>query len=280
MLSPLGFSLGYAGSLILFVFGYLTALHPDWFGLADNIAAMRLIFILTAVWWLIFMIPLLTAVLKEERLAKEVIRPWQAVKSAFGELKETLQEIKQSRDTAIFLLAYWLYIDGVYTVIKMAVAYSEALGFDSSVPLKGILAVQVIAIPATLGFGWLAGKFGTRRMIMIGVTAYLVVTAGAPLMTKPEHFYILAGIIGLAQGGIQSMSRSMFARLIPQHKAGKYFGFYNMVGKFAAVIGPFLMATMALVFNERLSILAIPVLLIVGMVLLARVKDPKQAESS
>ena len=279
-LSALGFSLGYAGSLILFVFGYLTALHPDWFGLADNIAAMRLIFILTAVWWLIFMIPLLTAVLKEERLAKEVIRPWQAVKSAFGELKETLQEIKQSRDTAIFLLAYWLYIDGVYTVIKMAVAYSEALGFDSSVPLKGILAVQVIAIPATLGFGWLAGKFGTRRMIMIGVTAYLVVTAGAPLMTKPEHFYILAGIIGLAQGGIQSMSRSMFARLIPQHKAGKYFGFYNMVGKFAAVIGPFLMATMALVFNERLSILAIPVLLIVGMVLLARVKDPKQAESS
>ena len=279
-LSALGFSLGYAGSLILFVFGYLTALHPDWFGLADNIAAMRLIFILTAVWWLIFMIPLLTAVLKEERLAKEVIRPWQAVKSAFGELKETLQEIKQSRDTAIFLLAYWLYIDGVYTVIKMAVAYSEALGFDSSVSLKGILAVQVIAIPATLGFGWLAGKFGTRRMIMIGVTAYLVVTAGAPLMTKPEHFYILAGIIGLAQGGIQSMSRSMFARLIPQHKAGKYFGFYNMVGKFAAVIGPFLMATMALVFNERLSILAIPVLLIVGMVLLARVKDPKQAESS
>ena len=115
---------------------------------------------------------------------------------------------------------------------------------------------------------------------MIGVAAYLVVTAGAPLMTKPEHFYILAGIIGLAQGGIQSMSRSMFARLIPQHKAGKYFGFYNMVGKFAAVIGPFLMATMALVFNERLSILAIPVLLIVGMVLLDRVKDPKQAESS
>ena len=107
--------------------------------------------------------------------------------------------MKQSRDTAIVLLAYWLYRDGVYTVIKMAVAYSEALGFDSSVSLKGILAVQVIAIPATLGFGWLAGKFGTRRMIMIGVTAYLVVTAGAPLMTKPEHFYILAGIIGLAQ---------------------------------------------------------------------------------
>ena len=111
---------------------------------------------------------------------------------------------------------------------------------------------------------------------MIGIAAYLVVTARAPLMSRPEHFYILAGIIGLAQGGIQSISRSMFARLIPENEAGKYFGFYNMVGKFAAVLGPFLMATMALVFSERLSILAIPVLLIPGMILLAKVKDPAQ----
>jgi len=279
-LSALGFSLGYAGSLILFVFGFLTALHPEWFGLADKIAAMRLIFILTAAWWLIFMIPLLRAVLNEERLAKAEIHPRQAVKSAFVELKQTLQEIKQYRGAAKFLLAYWLYIDGVHTVIKMAVAYSEALGFDSSVPLKGILAVQVIAIPATLGFGWLAAKFGTRRMIMIGVAAYLVVTVAAPFMTRPWHFYLLAGIIGLAQGGIQSMSRSMYARLIPQNEAGKYFGFYNMVGIFATVIGPFLMATMALVFSERYSILAIPVLLVVGMLLLARVKDPGQAAAA
>ncbi len=275
-LSALGFSLGYAGSLILFVFAYLTTLYPGWFGFADSIAAMRLIFVLTGAWWLIFMIPLLKSALREDRLAEAGIRPWQATKSAFGELKETLQEIRQYHGAAIFLLAYWFYIDGVHTVIKMAVAYSEALGFDSSVPIKGILAVQVIAIPATLGFGWLAGKFGTRTMIMTGLAAYLVVTAGAPLMTRPEHFYLLAGIIGLSQGGIQSMSRSMFARLIPHNEAGKYFGFYNMVGKFAAVIGPFLMATMALLFNERLSILAIPVLFIVGMVLLAKVKDPGQ----
>jgi len=276
-LSALGFSLGYAGSLILFVLGYLASLYPEWFGFADNIEAMRFIFVLTAAWWLIFMIPLLKAALKEDRLAKAEISPWQAMKLAFGELKETLKEIRQYRYAAIFLLAYWFYIDGVYTVIKMAVAYSEALGFDSSVPIKGILAVQVIAIPATLGFGKLAGKFGARRMIMTGLVGYLVVTAGAPLMTRPEHFYILAGIIGLAQGGIQSISRSMYARLIPPNETGKYFGFYNMVGKFATVIGPFLMATMALVFSERLSILAIPILFIVGMVLLAKVKDPGQA---
>ena len=274
-LSALGFSLGYAGSLILFIFAYLATSNPQWFGLTDSIAAMRLAFVLTAIWWLIFTIPLLRAVLNEDRLATADIRPWQAVRAAFGELRETLQEVRQYRNAALFLLAYWLYIDGVHTVIKMAVAYSEALGFDSSVPIKAILAVQVIAIPATLGFGWLAGKFGTRRMIMIGIAAYLVVTAGAPLMTRPEHFYLLAVVIGLAQGGIQSMSRSMYARLIPHNEAGKYFGFYNMVGKFAAVIGPFLMATMAIVLDERLSILAIPVLLIAGMVLLSRVKDPE-----
>jgi len=131
-----------------------------------------------------------------------------------------------------------------------------------------------------LGFGWLAVKFGARKMIMIGVVAYLGVTAGETLMTKPEHFFILAGIIGLAQGGLQSVSRSMFARLIPKKEAGKYFGFYNMVGIFATVIGPFLMATMALVFSERYSILAIPVLLVVGMLLLARVKDPGQAAAA
>jgi UMF1 family MFS transporter len=278
-LSALGFALGYAGSLILFLFGFLTSLHPEWFGLADNIAVMRLIFILTAVWWLIFMIPLLRTVLKEESLAEEGIGSWQAVKSAFGELKETLQEIKQYRNAAIFLLAYWFYIDGVHTVMKMAVAYSEALGFDSSVPLKGILAVQVIAIPATLGFGWLAVKYGAKRMIIIGVVAYLVVTAGAPLMSKPEHFYFLAGIIGLVQGGLQATSRSMFARLIPHNEAGKYFGFYNMAGIFAAVIGPFLMGTMALVFSERDSILVIPVLMIVGIVFLVKVKDPGQPKA-
>jgi UMF1 family MFS transporter len=276
-LSALGFSLGYAGSLVLFIFAYLATSYPGWFGLTNSIAAMRLAFVLTAIWWLIFMIPLLRSALKEDRLGKAGIRPWQAIKSAFGELKETLQEVRQYRDAAIFLLAYWFYIDGVHTVIKMAVAYSEALGFASSVPIKGILAVQVIAIPATLAFGRLAGRFGTRRMIMIGIAAYLLVTAGAPLMTRPEHFYLLAVVIGLAQGGIQSMSRSMYARLIPHSEAGKYFGFYNMIGKFAAVIGPFLMATTALVIGERLSILAIPVLFIVGMVLLVKVKDPGHA---
>ena len=272
-LSALGFALGYGGSLILFLLGFAATQNPQWFGLADGIAAMRVIFVLTALWWCGFTIPLLTAAIEEQSLAKPGMSARQRVGAAFAELHDTLREIRQYRKAAIFLLAYFLYMDGVYTVIKMAVAYSNALGFDSMVPMKGILAVQVIAIPATLAFGRLAGRFGARRMIMAGVFAYLLVTVGAPFMTQPWHFYILAVIIGLAQGGLQSLSRSYYAQLIPQSESGKYFGFYNMLGKASAVLGPFMMGGLALVLSEQLSILAIPVLLVGGLIVLLRLDN-------
>lgn len=273
-LSALGFALGYAGSLILFVAGFVATQNPQWFGLADGIAAMRMTFVMAALWWLTFTIPLLIAALDEKPLAQPGTGTWRHISNAFAELKDTLREVRQYRNAALFLLAYWLYMDGVYTVIKMAVIYSEARGFDWMVPMKGILLVQVIAIPATIAYGRLAGRFGSRRMIMAGICAYLLVTAGAPLMSRPEHFYLLALVIGLAQGGIQSLSRSMYAQLIPQQEAGKYFGFYNMVGKASAVLGPLSMAGLALLLNDKLSILAIPVLLIAGFVILQKVSDP------
>ena len=279
-LSALGFALGYAGSLMLFVLGFLATQSPHWFGLADGIAAMRMTFVLAALWWLGFTIPLMIAALDEKPLANPGAGAWQHISAAFAELQDTLREVRQNRNAAFFLLAYWFYMDGVYTVMKMAVVYSEARGFDWMVPMKGILLVQVIAIPATLVYGRLAGRFGPRRMILIGVFAYLVVTAGAPLMSRPEHFYILAVVIGLAQGGIQSLSRSMYAKLIPQQESGKYFGFYNMVGKSSAVLGPLMMASLALILNEELAILAIPVLLIAGMAIMSRVDNPDDDDAA
>jgi len=267
-LSALGFALGYAGSLILFLFGFLATQNPHWFGFAERSGAMRMTFVLTALWWLLFTIPLLITAIDEKPLAQPGAGAWQHVRAAFGNLKDTLREVRQYRGAARFLLAYWLYMDGVYTVIKMAVAYSQALGFDWMVPMKGILLVQVIAIPATIVYGRLAGRLGTGRMILIGVFAYLVVTVGAPFMFRPEHFYVLATVIGLAQGGVQSLSRSLYAQLIPQQESGKYFGFYNMVGKSSAVLGPATMAGLALVLGDKLSILSIPVLLIAGMAVL------------
>jgi UMF1 family MFS transporter len=273
-LSALGFALGYLGSLLLFVLGLAMTLKPDWFGFEDAIAAMRAMFLISALWWLLFTIPLLVVTLNETwPIGNPEGSAWRQVRAAFVELGDTLREIHQYRNAAIFLLAYFFYMDGVYTVIKMAVVYADARGFDPMVPMIGIVIVQVIAIPATLAYGRLAGRFGARRMILIGVFAYLLVTGGAPFMSRPEHFYALALVIGLAQGGLQSISRSLFARLIPESEPGKYFGFYNMLGKLSAVLGPFLMAVMAPLIGERYSIVAIPVLLIVGMVLLLFVND-------
>ena len=272
-LSALGFALGYFGSLLLFIAAYLATQNPGWFGLDDAIEAMRVSFVAAALWWLIFTIPLLRAAIDEAPLGKPDATVSEHLRAALVELKDTFHEIRRYRNAALFLLAYWLYMDGVYTVIKMAVIYSEARGFGATVPMVGILLVQIIAIPATLAYGRLAGRFGAKRMIMIGIVAYLLVTGGAPFMDRPEHFYILAAVIGLAQGGLQSLSRSMYARLIPADESGKYFGFYNMVGKASAVLGPLMMAGLALMLGERLSILAIPVLLIAGLLIMRHVED-------
>ena len=272
-LSALGFSLGYAGSLLLFLFCIAMTMQPDWFALADPIAAMRLAFVLVALWWGVFAVPLLTAAIDEQPLADPGSSAWRHVRGAFGELYDTLREVRQYRNAAIFLLAYFLYMDGVYTVIKMAVVYATELGFPQEVILGGIVIVQVVAIPATLAYGRLAGRFGAKRMIMLGIIAYIVVISGAPWMSRPEHFYGLALLIGLAQGGLQSLSRSLYARLIPAAESGKYFGFYNMVGRFATVLGPLLMAVTALYLGTRYSILAIPVLLIAGLTLLFFLND-------
>jgi UMF1 family MFS transporter len=280
-LSALGFSLGYLGSLLLFMLGLAMTMKPDWFGFNDMYAAMRATFLISALWWLVFTIPLLVTSLTEvPPLGNPEGGVWRQVRGAFVELKDTLREIRQYRNAAIFLLAYFFYMDGVYTVIKMAVVYAEARGFDPMVPMIGIVIVQVIAIPATLAYGRLAGRFGARRMILIGVFAYLIVTGGAPLMYLEAHFYLLAVVIGLAQGGLQSISRSLFARLIPESEPGKYFGFYNMVGKFSAVLGPFLMAVMAIQVGERYSIVAIPVLLIMGMLSLWFVTDEARGRTT
>jgi UMF1 family MFS transporter len=272
-LSALGFALGYAGSLLLFLLCIAMTLQPGWFGLAEEITSIRLAFGLVALWWLVFTIPLLRAAIDERPLAVPGSSARGHVRAAFGELLDTLREVRRYRQAAIFLLAYFLYMDGVYTVIKMAVIYTEHLNFPPQVPMIGIVIVQVVAIPATLAYGRLAGRFGAKRMIMLGIVAYIVVISAAPQMSIPIHFYGLALLIGLAQGGLQSISRSFYARLIPASESGKYFGFYNMVGKFATVLGPSLMAVTALYIGDRYSILAIPVLLIAGLILLFFLDD-------
>ena len=276
-LSALGFSLGYAGSLVLFGAAVLVFQNPGLLGFSAGSSVLPVIFVAVAAWWLLFTLPLLAWVKEETALRTAGAGLLATLGNALGELKDTVREVREHRQVGYFLLAYWLYIDGVHTVIKMAMAYSTDLGFKPEISLTAILLTNIIAVPATLLYAGFAARIGVKRSIMAGVGAYLLVTAGAPLMSEHWHFFILAGVVGLVQGGVQAMSRSMFARLIPANESGKYYGLYNMVGKFAAVIGPGLMASTALLLGDRLSILAIPVLLIAGMWLLTRVDEPAPA---
>jgi len=175
-----------------------------------------------------------------------------------------------------FLLAYWMYIDGVNTIIKMAVDYGLSLGFPQQSLIAALLITQFVGFPSALAFGWLAGKIGARNGIFIAIGVYAVATVAAYWMQTVTHFYVLAATIGLVQGGIQSLSRSYFAALVPAGKQGEFFGFYNMMGKFAAILGPLLVGVTALVTgNSRAGMLSIVVLFVGGALLLVRAQQAR-----
>jgi UMF1 family MFS transporter len=270
--SAQGFAFGYIGGGLLFLLNVLMALHPAWFHLANGTQATRVAFLDVAVWWLLFTLPLFRNV-PEGRPTGEA--------SGFAELWATIRRIMGERAVRNFLIAYWLYIDALNTVQLMAVDFGSKLGFPSDSLIVALLLVQFIAFPFALLFGWLGDRFGTKRSIYLGLAVFVGVTFYAYFMQTVQQFYILAAIFGSVQGGVQALSRSYFTRLIPRERAGEYFGFYNMLGKFAAVLGPLAMGLVAIVTgNQRLSILVLEFFFIGGGVLLARTRTPEAAASA
>lgn len=268
--SSLGYSLGYMGGGVLFALNVGMFLKPGFFGIPDQSTAIRLSFLLVAFWWAIFTLPLWFSV-PEPHYAKP-LPVAKAFTQGWPELKKTWREIRRYKVVVVFLVAYWLYIDGVDTIVRMAVDYGKSLGFGSQSLIKALLLTQVIGFPSALAFGYLASRAGAKRMVMAAIGAYGLITLLAFFMETEKHFYILAAMIGLFQGGIQALSRSMFTQIIPRDKAAQFFGFYNMLGKFAAVIGPALMGTVTLVTgNARIGILSLLILFISGGWLLSRV---------
>jgi len=188
-------------------------------------------------------------------------------------LRNTLSHLRQYRTLLMFLIAYWFYIDGVNTIIKMAVNYGTALGLDTGALLKALLITQLVGFPAALLFGWLGDRIGPKRGILIGLVVYAGITVYAYFLDSEREFYALAITVGLVQGGVQSLSRSLFGRLVPAGKNAEFFGFFNMMGKFATVLGPLLIAIVAgVTHNERASIISLVLLFVIGGVLLWRVK--------
>jgi MFS transporter, UMF1 family len=267
LVSGYGYSLGYLGGGLLFAVNVAMTLRPQLFGLADAAEAVRVSFVTVGAWWLLFSLPQAFLV-REKRLASPVgVR--EAVRSGLGELGQTVRELGRYRHIVWFLAAYWLYIDGVNTVIKMAVDYGLSLGFAASNLVAALLLTQFVAFPAALAFGWIGQHIGARRGIFIALGVYAAATVYAYYIDSVSEFFVLAATIGLVQGGVQSLSRSYFGRLVPEGKSSEFFGFYNMMGKFAAVLGPLLTGIVAhLTGDPRLSILSIVILFAGGAALL------------
>ncbi len=276
MVSSLGFSLGYLGGGLLFAMNIFMTLKPALFGLADASEAIRVSFLNVAIWWAVFSIPIMIFV-KEPTTPRQK-SGWAMVGAGFRQLKTTFGEIRKLRLVFLFLIAYWLYIDGVDTVIRMAVDYGMSLGFEANSLIVALMITQFVGFPAAIAFGKLGEKLGTKRAILLGIGVYVGVTIWAMFMEKTAEFYALAVVVGLVQGGVQSLSRSFYSRIIPANKAAEFFGFYNMLGKFAAVIGPFLVGWVGvLTGNPRIAIFSIIILFIGGGVILYMVDEREGA---
>ena len=270
--SALGYGLGYLGGGLLFALNVAMVLKPAAFGLDGKTAAVQWSFAMVGIWWALFTLPLM-------RWVRERPVPHGrggAVLGALRELGATLRSLKDHRPVWMFLLAYWLYIDGVDTVIRMAVNFGQALGFPDDSLIKALLLVQFVGFPAAIAFGHLGERWGARNAVLLAIAVYAGVTVWAYSLQTVGQFYAMAVVIALVQGGVQSQSRALFARLIPADRAGEFFGFYNMLGQFAVILGPILVGWAAVVLDDpRKSLMVLLLLFVPGALLLWRVPQPR-----
>ena len=271
--SSLGFSLGYLGGGLLFIVNVLMYLNPAWFGLASEVEAVLWSFLSVAVWWAAFSLPTFLNVTEKGSPATSSSF-FSTISEAFRAVISTIMEIKKYKRVALFLVAYWLYIDGVDTIIRMATAYGSDIGLSTSSMITALILTQFVGFPATLVFGIYADKIGFKRILTVGVSVYILICFYSAYMSTALEFYFLAGTVGLVQGGIQAISRSFFSNLIPKNKEAQYFGFYNLVGKSAVIVGPALVGWVALMLgNPRYGILSLLILFVPGLILLWMVPE-------
>ena len=273
--SSLGFSLGYLGGGLLFLLNVLMFSFPNLFGLCNQIEAVLWSFLSVAIWWSIFTVPLITGV-KEPQINNKNNGLIITSKEAFKSLYATARSIKQYRSAVVFLLAYFLYMDGVDTIIRMATSYGSDIGLSAQSMIGALLLTQFIGFPATLVFGNYSDRFGHKQTLTFAIIIYIGVVIFSSQMDSAVEFFIMASVIGLVQGGVQAISRSFFSSLIPENKAAEFFGFYNFIGKSSVFVGPFMVSGIALLTdNPSLGILSLLLLFVPGLILLRRVPESK-----
>ena len=268
--SAFGYGLGYVGGGLLFLVNVLMFKYPHFFGLADGIVGVKLSFPLVALWWAVFAIPLFIRVKDHNPNAVAI---GAATSKGLGQLWQTLKEIKKHKTIALFLVSYWVYIDGVHTIIVMALDYGMSIGLQAKDLIAALLLTQLVGFPSALAFGRIAERLNAKAGILIALATYCAVSIYGYFMDTALEFYVLALVIGLVQGGVQCLSRSLFAKLIPKENVTQFFGFYNMVGKFATIIGPAIMGQVSYwTGNPRLSIAFLSLMFIGGGAILCAVK--------
>lgn len=276
--SSSGYAWGYIGSCVPFIVCILLILvGPSALGL-DMLFCVQVSFIITGIWWLAFTVPLVRTY--KQRYAKE-LAPGETfggeVAKTIRGLGTTMRRIAQDRAILIYMIAFFFYIDGVHTVISMATTYGTSLGLDSTALILALLVTQFVAFPSAIAYGSFAKKYGTLRMILIAVAAYVGIVLFAAFFLKSEvEFWILAVVVGMFQGGIQALSRSYFGKLIPKERSNEYYGFFDIFGRYASVMGTLLVSVVtSLTGDASLGVLSIGILLVVGFVMLIRLSRIK-----
>lgn len=270
--SSAGFGWGYIGSsipFIIFIFFQLTGILP-----ISQVTLIKFGFVFTALWWFVFTIPYWKNVKQKSYIPRER----NLIKNSFIRLWETIKGIRAHKQAFLFLLAYFFYIDGVGTIFKMATAIGSDIGLSDNDLIVVMLIVQFVAFPFSILYGILAKRFGAKNMIFFGIITYTFICIYALRLESLQTFIILGLLVGTAQGGIQSLSRSLFGQLIPEGRSNEFFGFYNIFGKFAAVVGPLLVGVISQITGNSLDgVFALIILFVVGGVLLIFVKIPNYA---
>jgi UMF1 family MFS transporter len=283
--STAGYAIGYLGGGVLLALNLAWIQMPGLFGLpsgpglpeGEATLPARLAFLSVALWWGLFSIPLFRRVPEPPARIEPDERAGESpVRVAFVRLGETFRELRSYRQAFLMLLAFLIYNDGIQTIIKMATAYGTEIGIGQGALISAILLVQFVGIPCSFLFGSVAGRIGAKRALFLGLLAYTVISVLGYYMTTATHFFVLAGLVGMVQGGTQGLSRSLFASMIPQHKSGEFFGFFSIFEKFAGIFGPLIFAaTIAVSGSSRNAILSVIGFFAVGAALLALVNVPE-----
>jgi UMF1 family MFS transporter len=271
--SSRGYALGYVGGGILLIINVLWFMKPEWFFMPDVEFALRASFFSVAVWWGVFTLPLMRRV-PEPPVVVRKDEPANALRAGFSRLARTFREMRNYKQLVLFLVAFWIYNDGIGTIIKMATAYGDEIGIGMTDMIIALIITQFVGIPFTFLFGSLAKRLGTKRSIMCGLGVYVLICIAGYFMTSALHFYILAFMVGLVQGGSQALSRSLYAAMVPKARSSEFFGFFSTSSKFAGIVGPLLFGVVAQVAGgSRLSIIAVVVFFIVGGAMLLLVDE-------